>query len=65
MIFKSALVYLSSILFLSKWVRNYLSLLQKIDSKICITLFSHRITLLININENSLPESQHTQYKVR
>ena len=40
------------------WVgKQLLSLSQKINSKICITLLSLRFALSININENSLPKS--------
>ena len=38
-------------------VSNYLSVPRKINSKTCITLLSHRFTLLMNAIENSLPKS--------
>ena len=44
-------------MFLSKQVSNYLSLSQKINSNICIKFFSHRFTLVMNLIENSLSES--------
>ena len=37
--------------------KNRLILSQKSHSKICIILFSHKLTISININENYLPKS--------
>ena len=51
-------------IFLDKQVSNYLSPSQKVNWKICtelimkIALYLHRFLVLINVNEDSPPESQ-------